>query len=187
MAQDADEIVIASTGKVMTAPLGTVAPVTSVDAWPAEWLDAGMINEDGVTFRDSKTTEKIPIWQSLYPARRVITERDTQLEFVLRQWSKITVPLAFGGGEVTEPTPGNYRFEGPDAGDIDERQLGIEWVDGDKHYRLIVAKGMVEEAVESQLTRTSAADLPITFGATPDAGQKPFYLLTDDPAFEAAV
>jgi hypothetical protein len=73
---------------------------------------------------------------------------------------------------------------------IDERSVVIDWQDGEKSYRLYIPRGIVSENVEVNLTRSGAADLPITFAATDpgsdESGPLDIYtLFTDDPAFAA--
>ena len=181
--KDVDEIVVGANGTVWTAPVGTVAPADQ-DAVPAAaWLDLGYVSEDGVTFRDAKTLEIIPVWQLFHPARRIVTARDTNLEFVLRQWGKDQVPFAFGGGAVTSPTVGNFKYTPPSPEEINERALMVDWADGTKNYRLVVIRGMVTDEVSTNLVRSAAADLPIAFGVNGSEAGDPWYLLTDDPAF----
>lgn len=183
MAKDTDEIVVAPNGTIWVAPVGTTAPATEVAAPAAGWVDLGYASEDGVTFNDARTLEAIPVWQLFHAARRIVTEVETTISFVLRQWNKETVPLAFGGGTVSTPTAGHFKYVPPAAGAIDDRALMVDWVDGSKHYRLVVPKGTATDAVETNLTRTAAADLPIGFSVLGTDGVDPWYLLTDDPAF----
>lgn len=187
MPKDTDQIVVGANGSVRVAPLATADPADIAAAWPAGWVDLGYTSEDGVTFTDAKTLEAIPVWQLLYPARRVITERDATAAFVLRQFGPDQVKLAFGGGDITEdggPGTGNFRYTPPPPEDLDEQRLGIEWLDGDKTFRLIMPRGIVTENVETNIVRTAAQDLPITFGIVGQDGVDPWYLLTDDPAFD---
>jgi hypothetical protein len=188
MAKDTDQIVVGANGTIRVAPVDTAMPATSAATFGAGWVDLGYASEDGVTLTDSKDLESIPVWQLFYPARRIVTGKDLTVAFVLRQWSSATVSLAFGGGEVTWVAAGQYQYEPPAPETIDERALAVDWIDGDKNYRLLIPKGMVTENVETNITRTAAADLPITFGiiGTDDAGA-PWTLLTDDPAFETLV
>jgi hypothetical protein len=187
MAKDVDQIVVGANGTVRVAPVGTAEPADIDAAFGAGWVDLGYTSEDGVTVTDSNTLETIPVWQLFYPARRIITERDFTVAFALRQFSGQQVEFAFGGGEVTSDGAGKYRFTPPAPEDLDERALAIEWLDGDKTFRLILPRGMVTENVETQVVRTAAADLPVTFGVIgTDTGQ-PWYLLTDDPDFADAV
>jgi hypothetical protein len=188
MTKNVDEIVVGANGSLWVAPVGTAAPADEVAVPGAGWVDLGYASEDGVTITDSKTLEKIPVWQLFYAARRIVTERDLALGFVLRQWNAANLKLAFGGGEVTEPVAdsGSFKYTPPSPETIDERSLMLDWVDGTKHYRLVVVRGMVTDNVETNLVRTAAADLPITFGLNGDDAGDPWYLLTDDPAFAPA-
>lgn len=183
--KDTDEIVVGANGTVRVAPVGTAVPADQ-DAAPAgAWVDLGYLNEDGVTFRDAKTLETISVWQLFHPARRIVTGRETAVDFVLRQWGADQVPFAFGGGVVSEPVPasGNFKFTPPAPETIDERALMVDWHDGTKDYRLVIARGMVTDAVETNLVRSSAADLPISFGVNGSDAGDPWFLLTNDPAF----
>lgn len=181
--KDVDEIVVGANGTVWTAPVATAAPADESAAPGEGWTDLGYTSEDGVTFTDSKTLEPIPVWQLFNPARRIVTERDTNLSWVLRQWNRETVPFAFGGGEVSEIETGHYKFAPPEPDDVDERSLMIDWKDGTKKYRLVVVRGIVSEAVETNLVRTAAADLPIGFAVNGVETGDAWYLLTNDPAF----
>lgn len=184
MTKNADQVVVAANGSIYVGELGATAPAT-IDAAidPAEWIDLGYANDDGVTFSDGKDTEDINAWQSFYALRRIVTAKEGSLQFNLLQWNGATVRLAFGGGTVTEDAAGEYRYEPPDPGVIDERAAIIEWVDGDRNYRLIVPRSMVSETVETNLTKSDAGELPITLSVLGQEGVKPWYLLTDDPAF----
>lgn len=189
MANDADNIIIGANGKVSVAPVGTALPATIDAALNAAFKEVGFLSEDGVTPTSSKTIEGVPVWQSIYHARRFVTEAEFRLAMVLREWNPITVPLAFGGGEVVESPEdsGSYRYDPPDASAIDERAMVVDYVDGDYNYRFVVARGNVSEDVETQIARAGASDLPITFAALGQTGVLPWYWLTDNPAFAPAV
>lgn len=181
----ADQIVVGGNGKVYVAPVNTTAPDDATTALGSGWVDLGYLSEDGVTATFAKTTETIRAWQSLYPVRRITTEASATVSFALRQWNSKTVPFALGGGTVSEPVAGEYEFIPADPSDIDERALCVEWQDGTRNYRLYFPKGMVVESVETNITRSSASDLPITFEATPGDGDDAYTLFTDDASFEA--
>lgn len=183
---NADSIVVAANGTVRVAPVGTTQPTDPTAAPAAAWLDLGYVSEDGVTFTDSKEIEDVLAWQSFYPVRKIITGKDATLSFALREWDERSIPLAFGGGTVTSPSAGVWRYEPPAPGTLDLRALMIDWEDGDKDYRLIIPRGLVTEAVETNLTRTGAADLPITFSAIPaSTSDDPYVLLTNSIAFSS--
>lgn len=185
MPKDTDEIVVGANGTVRVAPVGSTEPADIGESWDAAWVDLGYINEDGLTVKDAKSINDVKVWQLFYPARRIITERDFTVAFAMRQFSGLQVELAFGGGTVTAESEG-FRFTPPDPDVIDERALGLEWLDGDKTFRLIIPRGLVTEDVETKLVRTDPADLPITFGVIGSEDSDPWYLLTDDPTFAEA-
>lgn len=183
--KDTTQIRVGANGSIYVAPVGTVAPTDSTVVWPAGWTDLGYANEDGVTVTKSKDVDEIPVWQMLFPARRIATGAGLNVSFVLRQWSDDTIEFALEG-TVTTPDavnkPNERRFT-PNAPEvITERALGVEWVDGTVRYRLIVPRGMITDDVEFQLQRSDAANLPIGFDVLGQDGADPFYLLTNDPA-----
>lgn len=179
-----DEVVVAAEGDLYVAPVGTAAPATILVAPSATWLKLGYTTTDGVTFLDGKTLEPIRAWQEFYPIRNIVTEKVASLAFVLMQWNKDTVPLAFGGGAVVEDAPGAFSYEPPAPSVMDERAAILEWQDGAKDYRLIVARVMVSENVETNLVRTAEAGLPITLSVLGETGVAPWLLQTNDPAFD---
>lgn len=185
MSKDTNEIVVGANGSVRVAPLDATEPASIDVAFSGDWTDLGYTSEDGVTVTDAKTVEDIPVWQLFYPARKIVTSRDFMAAFVLRQFSGAQVEFAFGGGEVTVNGEG-FRYTPPSPEDLDIRKLAVEWLDGDKTYRLIVTQGIVTENVETKLVRNAAADLPITFGGIGQAGIALWYLDTDDPTFSEA-
>ena len=185
MAANANEVVVGSGGKVYIGPVGTAEPNTPTAALNAAYKDLGYISEDGVTASFGVTVEDINAFQSLLPIRRVVTGRTADLSFVCRQWNADTFALALGGGSFEE-SGGNYLFFPPENDDaLQEHKVIIEWNDGSKNYRLIVRKAVVVEAVETQIVRNAAADLPISLSVLGAEGTDAWYLLTDDDAFDA--
>ena len=185
MPKSTTQITVGANGSIFVAPVGTAAPSDIATAWAGTWVDLGYASPDGVTFTDSRTMERIAVWQLFYPGRFIITERDAMASFVLRQWSKDTVKLAFGGGTITTTAgpPAHYLYTPPSPEVIDERAIGIEWIDGTKIYRLVMPRVMVTDSVETKLARTSAADLPIKVGIMGTDGSSPWTLRTNDPSF----
>lgn len=187
MAKDSGEIVVGGNGSIYTAPLGTTVPASISEALGAEWTELGYATEDGVTWVDGKSLESIRAWQSFYDLRRIVSSKEGSLAFSLMQWNGDTVKLAFGGGDVSSPAAGAYRYTPPDPSTIDERMMAVEWVDGDHDFRLVFPKGMVTDNVEVNIVRTAAGLLPITFGLLGEDGVDPFILDTNHPAFADAV
>lgn len=187
MTKDAGEIVVGANGSIYTAPLGSAVPASISSPLGAEWTELGYATEDGVTWTDGKSLESIRAWQSFYDLRRIVTSKEGSLAFSLMQWNRATVELAFGGGVVSSPAVGAYRYTPPVPAEIDERMMAVEWVDGAHDFRLTFLKGIVSESVEVNIVRTAAGLLPITFSLLGDDGLDPFILDTNHPAFADAV
>ena len=191
MAEEVDEIRIAGTFSVFAAPEGTVVAdevPADRDAYDldngldAAFIEVGFTSPDGSKFTDSKTVVKIPVHQRFRAPRTIVTERSTMADFVMRQFNADNVPLAFGGGAVTEPTAGTYKYTPPAVEDLDYRVYVLDTIDGDIIYRYVIKRGMVSSNTETQMSRTAASDLPITIEADEPTEGQAWYLLSNDPA-----
>ena len=182
---DPSETLVAVGGQVSVAPLGTTLPTTTTGALNAAFVGLGYTTDDGVSFSVSKETTDVPAWQSFDPIRTLLTSRTIQASMSLQQWNEDTVPLAFGGGEVSGTTP-NFKYTPPSPDDgLDERCMVIDANDGDVHMRLVFPRGLVVDAVETTLSKGATAVLPITFKLlAPETGSI-FELYSDSPGFTA--
>jgi len=186
MAKDSSQLVIAGTGSVYVAPVGTAAPADVTAAYGAGWIECGYTTDDAVTFTDSKEVNPIMAWQSFYPIDRRIVTRDATVSFVLQQWSDDTLKLAFGGGTVTTVSAGLFKYVPPLPEVIDYRQLSIEFKDGAVTTRYFMPKGMVQDNVESQLSKSDSAKLPIVFGMVTTGTGDPWYYLSNKTSLDPA-
>jgi hypothetical protein len=186
-AQDATELVVASHGDIWVAPVGTALP-TSVSATPnAAFIKLGLVSEDGVAFSNAPEIESYGAWQRKNPVRRERVSETTSLSFALEQWNADTVTFAFGGGAIVDLGGNSYRYDAPDQDDaLDERAIILDWQDGpNSKYRFVAARGNVSDAVETTLSRSALALLPIAFEVLgPDTGP-PWQLYVDDAAFHS--
>lgn len=185
---DADELVVPGTGQVYFAPVGTPLPTDDPDAaLNSAFIGAGFLTEDGVSTNVAPDITEIRAFQSRQPIRREFNGQNITAAFTMQQWNESNVPLAFGGGAVTSPATGVYRYDFPDEDQsLDERCIVIDIVDGDVHHRFVFQRGNVTEGVESAFTRSNPALLPVTFGVLePDGGGAPGWYLTDSPDFAA--
>jgi hypothetical protein len=189
MAQKADEIKVASEGKIYVATLASEPelPEDTTTALDAAFKELGYASDDGVTFTKSEEVEDINVWQSQTPARRIVTSRDFAAAVPLAQWNRDTVSTAFGGGEWTEPSVGVYQFNPPADNDpLAEYVVVIEGEDGERKDRFVIERCNVTGEVETQFVRNAPSLLPVTFSAlTPDGKDRPWFYLTDDEAMAA--
>lgn len=187
MPQDTQELVVAAHGDVYIAPVGTTLPTNPTAALNAAFRGLGLITEDGVTLSVAPDIESFNAWQRRQPVRRELTGQDITLGFALEQWNAENVKFAYSGGDVSEPSPGIFRYDFPsDEDSLEERAIVVDWQDGDKSYRIVFSEGNVTEETETQLVRNDLAVLPITFSVnSPTNGGSPGYLLVDDAAFHS--
>ena len=183
MAISADEVRVAGTGRVYTAPKGTALPTTVDSALPADWTDLGYVTTDGVSFTFSRDTEDLAAWQG--DKIRVLSLSEPKMvEFTLMQTDAAVLETAFGGGTVVT-ADGVTTYTPPLRGENVERSMVIEFLDDDITYRYAFARVQQEGDVNFVLTREGAVEYPVTFGvleATPA-----YTIITNDPAMEAPV
>lgn len=194
MSQNKEEIVVALDGSVNLAPVSDdlVLP-EDLDPLTTDFSDFGYQSSDGVAFSVTPSVTDIEAWQSATPVRKIVTARALSLKFTALQWNVSTFAAAYGGGAWTEidppsppDTPGLYRYDPPaDEDDLVDYAGVVDFVDGDKHYRLVVKQSNITDSVDTNLARSGAAVIPITINAvTPDGEDKSWYLLSDDPAVQ---
>lgn len=184
MPNNANNVVVASNGKVYAGPTSTPGPSNYTTALNAGFLEMGFISEEGATFTEGKDITDISAWQSFYPLRKIVTARTVTVAFALREFNKRAVELALGGTVSVNSAEWKYVPPAPDA--ISQKSLVLEWTDAAKGYRLYIPTGIVTEAVETNLSRTASADLPVTFEATdPGTGVNIYTLFTTDVSFSS--
>lgn len=184
MARDPDELVVASQGDLYVADVGTSLP-SSATASISSFEQLGYITEDGATFSRNIDIEEFMAWQQRLPVRREITGEEVTVSCELEQWNEDTFALAFGGGSVTEDSPGVYTYEFP-TGALLEKTVVLRWSDGDKDYQLGLERATVSDEVEVELNRSNLAVFPVAFKALggEDGESSGVVFTTNDPAFD---
>src|SRR2546427_11924833 len=125
----ADAIRLGANGQVRVAPAGTALPTDFTSAYGTGWIDLGRCDENGAQVTDSKTIVDIPVWQSFYPGRKIVTARAFEVVFTLRDWTRNSVSLAFGGGTWAMGTGADSAiatYTPPTPGSIDLRTLAVD-------------------------------------------------------------
>jgi len=184
MGNNATWVVVGSNGSVWAAPVGTAAPTNATTALNAAFVEMGFVSEEGATFTEGKDITDINAWQSFFPIRKMVTGRTVEVSFALREFNRRAVEFALGG-TVTGTAPGPYSYNPPAPEAVVTKAFVLNWADGSKNYRLYIPQGLVTEAVETTLSRTAAADLPVTFSALDPGSGSIYTLFTNDPAFSS--
>lgn len=202
MSKDPTRVRVALTGNVWFESDLTATIQSNIMQPPtATAKDLGYTTDDGVTFSIARETNEIPGWQAMEALRVLVTAEPRSAQFTLRQMERQSW-LTTMGGKVTElvaavpadPGPAAlaiYRWE-PDIGKLPEGMLFIDMDDElpsgvQVRYRYGFRRATQSDAVEFNLKRTDAVNLPNTWKAlAPVGGLKSFYADTNDPSFAAA-
>jgi hypothetical protein len=162
------------------------SPSSPGDLLDAGWTDMGYVSDDGLTFTNDPGKENVFAWNADRAIRTLQGEPVTTLACNLLQWNTATWEFAIGG-EVT--ADGVFR---PSSDDV-YRSVIVKFEDQTYVYAIVMPRGTISGSNELALSRTALAELAVEFNATPEPQDDPtalaglpFYLITDDPAFEAA-
>lgn len=175
---------------VWLGPVGTAAPIDSVVAMGAGWVNVGYTTEDGTRFVPTDPTfEEIRAHQSDWPIRNVQTRDAARIVADLMQLDAPSFTAVMGGGAITQVSAGppiQYKYTPPTVGGRHNLAACLEAIDGTKHYRWVVPQAFQAEAVELPLEKGSNAQLPLRMTVLGSDAGVSWYLLTDDPAFAIA-
>ena len=189
--QDPEQILVAGNLRLHSAPVGTTLPTalptTGNLNLDGAFNEVGFTSPDGSVMNYTPSTEGIPVHQRLLAARTIVTGVEANAQFVLREWTTEAVQLGFGGGTVSEPSAGLFRYDPPDPGTITEFTFVLDLFDEYGTWRWVFERAIATGTMTVNFVKTAAVDLPVTLtmqaGNTVDAG---FYALTDwaglDPA-----
>lgn len=89
---------IAIRSRILTAPIGTAAPVDVVSAWAAAWNDHGYTDPSGILITPKLTLYDLKTSQTDSPIRTRVIERVTEVQAKLVQGGGLNTLLFFGGG-----------------------------------------------------------------------------------------
>jgi|tagenome__1003787_1003787.scaffolds.fasta_scaffold20944193_3 hypothetical protein len=165
MPQNASEIRVAGTGRVLFAPPNTPPPANFTTDWAAPWADLGYTSAEGVKLVKKDKLDPIDTWQTVAAIRYVYGDRDLSVKFVLLQVNADTLPFFFGGGALASAGDG-LAYEIAAAPQVTEHALAVEFRDGPTiMHRFVITRGLVTETDEMTLSRTAAVKLGLTFTA----------------------
>lgn len=181
------ELRVAANGQVFIAPVGTALPAAFADlaTLNASFKELGFITEDGATLTISTTYEDKKAWQSFWTLRKIPQDKSFSVGFTLEQWDKLNVEFALSATATS--VTGGMKIRPNDPSVLDTRSMVVLWQDGSSSNGLIIPVGMISsDSIEVALNRSSTADLPVTFEATPDGSQDPWYIISNDASLTSS-
>ncbi|MER5482643.1 hypothetical protein ABT024_05415 [Streptomyces sp. NPDC002812] len=182
------QIVVPARTRLWLAPVGSLAPADATVAMAAAWYSVGLTTEDSLKFSEEPQFETVKSAQTDFPSRTFQTSDAATVEVDLQQWNARNFKAVFGGGAITEITPGgagakHYRFTPPRIGGRSEVAACIEVIDGAKVYRYVIPRAMQMEGVQTDLQKAKESILPLRLAVQGGDDADAWYLLTNDPAF----
>ncbi len=182
MALDSVEVVVAGTGHLYLAAVGTTLPTTTEGALSG-FAELGYFATDGATLTGSAEISEFEAWQATTAIRRSRKLQVQEISGDLLQWNENTVKAAFGGGTFAE-AGGEYKYTFPIAGDaLAAYAVVLDVIDGERMMRIIVPEmnsGL--EDVEVQFNKENMAALPISLKSLASV-TAPHILFNDAAAF----
>lgn len=186
-----EETIVAGTGAVYYAPLGTAFPASADDPIDADdWTATGLTDDDGVSLKIQPQVKEFTSWQLSDATRRKVKRSLKSIMAKLQQFNRANIVLALGG-EV-EGTEGDWTYWPPAGGAATpEWAFIVEIQDGDKVHRFCVFRGTADADVEMVFNDDTMSDIPVTvnFLAPGDYedGDHPgrsWFWQSNDPAFD---
>lgn len=144
MALNTAAVRLGITGEMYAAPVGTVAPTSSVSALNAAFIGMGYVSEDGVHEAYEDTVEEIVAWQNATVVRALTTKSKATLKLTLIETKGKTLELFHKGSTVAVVSAGQWKIDVKGA-TPDPRAFNLDVLDGTKHIRIYVANGEVME------------------------------------------
>lgn len=166
MALVADEVRVAITGELYSAPRGTAAPTTAASALNAAFIGHGYVSEDGVTENWDDSVDNIVAWQGATTVRAARTESTLTISCSLIQTRGSNLEL-FYPGSVVEANTTEWKIEVKPA-TSDPRAFVLDVVDGAELIRIYLGNAELTERGEIPYQNGEAVMYPVTITAYPD-------------------
>lgn len=155
MTLDAGNVLVAKTGAVYVAPLGTTLPATSSASLDGAFVDAGYISEDGVTFTPNENNDRIRAWQNNAAVRTVFTELEYAFQFVMIEDKGAVAKLWYRSASIDVEGAGEWSLT-PDTATTNIFSWVVDVIDGSRLKRYVIARGEITERGEKVFSNAEA-------------------------------
>lgn len=176
----------ATTGAILSAPVGTLKPASAVAVLDKDFKDMGYISEDGLTLTPNYSTTDINDWSGAL-VRRILQTFDGQLSWAHLETNEESLRVWAGDVTVKAATPTSGKQIEAALGAIEHprKAWAFKVKDGNQRVLIYVPDGQVTEAGEVTFTKSGAITWPVTLSTYPDASGKSIYIMLDDGVFTA--
>lgn len=142
MPVDASKIRIAGTGAIWKAPAGTTLPTDSTTALNAAFKNMGYV-KNGFEINTELKGKTVDVWQSVEPARFIITGKSIKFQWESIESNNTTVALAWNNATITPTTGGAYSMSIPSTYLAAEFSLVFDATDGTTSTRYVIPRAVL--------------------------------------------
>lgn len=188
MAVNAQKVLVgmpdqATTGAILSAPLGTTLPTSAVDTLDAAFGDSGFVSSDGLTLGLDISTSDIRDWSGSL-VRRLKESFDGTLSWTHLETNEAALKNAFGNSNVTATAATTTHGAQLAVAINGELPAAKSWVfkmkDGTNRIMIVVPNGQVTSLADVNFTSSDAIGWEVTLAAYPDGSGNHIYIFTDD-------
>lgn len=164
-------------GGIMTSPLGTTAPTTPTASYVSAWVDAGLIDESGITESADVSTNDVRARDGSL-VRRVKSSETVTIHFIAIERNGVTSDLFYPGS--TRTTTGGVTTISKRTRITQPRAFAIDQLDNGLHTRTIIPKGEIGEFGDVVYQDSDVTKYEMTMVCYPDSSGQWALEYTDD-------
>lgn len=164
MALTAANVVVAITGVVYVAPIGTTAPTDYATALNVAFKDVGYIGEGGVSIVPNETSKKLKAWQNGETVKTITRLEDVTVSFDMIELRSEEAQKAYWGAAATVAAGGLTVTVGGSSAST-PIMLVIDAVDGTVGTRYFFPKAVVSDRGAITVISDNYSSMPVTFEA----------------------
>jgi len=180
MSFDAGEVRLARSGHVYLADVGTTLPTSLAEALDSAFVDAGYLNEDGLTLSPDVTIKDVMAWQSRIPIKTALETFQFEFKYVAIQQNQTNVGL-FLLSENWENSAGEGKLTIPGNPGLLTKSLVLEWTDDlSDSARLVVPSANLTKREDLKMTAKDEQSYGFTWRVVLSETNIA-YLYTDNP------
>lgn len=173
----------ATTGAILSAPLGTGLPESAIDSLASGFESSGYVSSDGVTLTPDRSTSDITDWSGAL-VRRILETFNGTISWAHLEINEESLANAFGDDNVTltpaTGSSGNQIVVAIGAHEMPRKEWVFRMKDGNNRILIVVPDGQVTETGEINFVKSGAITLPVTLSTYPDSDGNSIYIMTDD-------
>lgn len=173
----------ATTGAILSAPLGTSLPTSAVDTLDGAFKDSGYVSADGLQLTPDISTADINEWGGAL-VRRVLENFNGTLSWTMIETNEESMSVAFGDSYVTataaNASHGNQLAVALGAHLPEAKSFVFKMKDGDNRILIVAPNAQITEVGEVSFVNNDAIGWQVTLSCYPDSTGESIYIYTDD-------